>query len=49
MDIVPDFVVEYGHADDSSVVRAVLIEHEKDFAAYAQRHEMDWVDISTEA
>jgi len=49
MDIVPDFVVEYGHADDSSVVRAVLIEHEKDFAAYAQRHEMSWDEVTTDA
>ncbi|MDL5051039.1 hypothetical protein QQ054_34120 [Oscillatoria amoena NRMC-F 0135] len=48
MDIVPDFVVEYGHADDSSVVRAVLIEHERDFAAYAQRHGLDWSEITTE-
>lgn len=49
MDIVPDFVVDYGHADDSSVVRAVLIEHEGDFAAYAQRHDLDWSEVTTEA
>src|SRR5436190_18125293 len=28
IDLIPDSNVEYGHADDSSVVRAILIENE---------------------
>ena len=32
--------------DDSAVVRAVLIEHEKVLAAYAERHKMNWSRIS---
>ena len=41
IDLIPDSVPGFGHADDSSVVRAVLIEHEKVLAAYAQRHGMN--------
>ena len=41
-DLIPDFVPEFGHADESAVVRAVLIEHEKVFAAYASRHHLNW-------
>src|SRR6266849_3678882 len=33
--IIPDTVVELGRADDSSIVRAVLIQNEKSFAIYA--------------
>jgi len=40
MDLIPDSIPEFGHADDSAVVRAVLIEHEKVLAAYAQRHKL---------
>ena len=35
MGIIPDSILELGRADDSSVVRAVLIQNEKAFAAYA--------------
>ena len=35
-DLIPDSVPEFGHADDSGVVRAVLIEHEKFLADYAE-------------
>ncbi len=38
-----------GRADDSSVVRAVLIAHEKAFAEYARRHGIDWDAITTQA
>ena len=41
-DLIPDFVPEFGHADESAVVRAVLIEHEKVFAGYASRHHLNW-------
>jgi uncharacterized membrane protein YkvA (DUF1232 family) len=47
-DIVPDSVSEFGHADDSAVVRAVLLEHEKVLLAYAGRHKMNWDDITVE-
>src|SRR5512139_2460548 len=33
--IIPDSIVNMGRADDSSVVRAVLIQNEKAFATYA--------------
>jgi len=35
--IIPDSVLNLGRADDSSVVRAVLIQNEKAFAIYARR------------
>ncbi|MDZ4817330.1 MAG: hypothetical protein SGI71_13860 [Verrucomicrobiota bacterium] len=47
VDLIPDFVKEFGHADDSSVVRAVLIEHEKALETYAVRHGYDWTLIGT--
>ena len=40
MDLIPESIPEFGHADDSGVVRAVLIEHEKVLAAYAIRHKL---------
>jgi uncharacterized membrane protein YkvA (DUF1232 family) len=45
-DLIPDTVPDLGHADDSSVVRAVLIEYERPFAAYAARHGMKWSKIT---
>ena len=47
-DILPGKVPELGHADDSVVVRWVLIHHEKNFAAYAQRHGMVWKKVTSE-
>jgi uncharacterized membrane protein YkvA (DUF1232 family) len=41
-DLIPDSVPEFGHADDSGVVRAVLIEHEKVLSAYAEKHGLNW-------
>jgi uncharacterized membrane protein YkvA (DUF1232 family) len=46
-DIIPDFVPKLGHADDSSVVRAVLIQNEKTLAAYATRHGVNWTRITS--
>jgi len=48
LDLIPDFVPELGHGDDSSVVRAVLIEHERVFGKYASKHNIDWARITTE-
>ena len=45
-DLIPDATPEFGHADDSAVVRTVLIEHEKILAAYAERHKMNWDAIT---
>ncbi len=45
-DLIPDSVPDIGHADDSSVVRAVLMEHERAFAAYAERHSMNWAAVT---
>lgn len=47
VDIIPDFMALLGHADDSSVVRAVLIQNEKAFAAYAARQKRDWNRITS--
>src|SRR6266581_4545673 len=37
MGIIPESILELGRADDSSVVRAALIQNEKAFAVYAGR------------
>ncbi len=44
--MIPDALPEPGFANDSAVVRAVLTEHEKVLAAYAQRHNMQWEAVS---
>ena len=45
---LPGGLLENGQANDSPVVRAVLVEHEKVFAAYAERHKMKWDAITVE-
>ena len=47
--IIPDSVLELGRADDSSVVRAVLIQNEKAFAIYAGKQGVDWRKITSQA
>ena len=49
MDIIPDLVPDLGRADDSSVVRAVLIQNEKAFAQYATAQGFDWRRITSQA
>lgn len=49
LDLIPDNIPELGHGDDSSVVRAVLIEHERALSDYASRHEMNWEAITVKA
>jgi len=44
--IIPDFVPQFGRADDSSVVRSVLIMNEKAFRSYAQEQGIDWNKIT---
>jgi len=48
VDIIPDIIPNSGRADDSSVVRAVLIQNEKAFAQYATAQGFDWSKITTE-
>jgi hypothetical protein len=45
--IIPDSVLSLGRADDSSVVRAVLIQNEKAFAIYAATQDRDWAQITS--
>lgn len=46
-DIIPDFISGgMGRADDSSIVRAVLILHEKPFSKYAEAQGFDWEKIT---
>jgi hypothetical protein len=48
MGIIPEGVLELGGADNSSVVRAVLIQNEKAFAIYAQVQGVDWGKITSQ-
>jgi uncharacterized membrane protein YkvA (DUF1232 family) len=49
LDLIPDRDPEYGRADDSAVVRAVLMDHEKVFAEFAKRHRLNWSKITVKA
>ncbi|HYG24938.1 MAG TPA: hypothetical protein VEH04_19385 [Verrucomicrobiae bacterium] len=46
--IIPDAVLNLGRADDSSVVRAVLIQNEKAFAIYAASQDLEWSKITSQ-
>ena len=46
--IIPDTVLSLGRADDSSVVRAVLIQNEKAFAIYAASQDVDWSKVTSQ-
>jgi uncharacterized membrane protein YkvA (DUF1232 family) len=45
--IIPDTIVDLGRADDSSIVRAVLIQNEKSFAIYAASLNREWAQITS--
>jgi uncharacterized membrane protein YkvA (DUF1232 family) len=47
--IIPDSLLELGRADNSSVVRAVLIQNETAFAIYAGLQGFNWNQITTQA
>jgi len=49
VDVIPDLIPNLGRADDSSVVRAVLIQNEKSFAKYAGSMGFDWSRITSNA
>lgn len=46
MDLIPDHHPELGFSDDSAIVRAVLMEHERVLADYAQRHRLTWAKVT---
>lgn len=46
--IIPDSILNLGYADDSSVVRAVLIQNEEAFAIYAGNQGRDWQRITSQ-
>lgn len=46
--ILAESILELGRADDSSVVRAVLIQNEKAFAIYAGKQGLDWHKITSQ-
>jgi hypothetical protein len=46
--IIPEGVLELGGADNSSVVRAVLIQNEKAFAIYAGSQGISWTKITSQ-
>ena len=46
--IIPDTVLSLGYADNSSVVRAVLIQNERAFAIYAGTQGMNWQKITSQ-
>jgi uncharacterized membrane protein YkvA (DUF1232 family) len=46
-DIIPDLLPHLGRADDSSVVRAVLIQNERVFAKYAETQSLNWTKITS--
>jgi uncharacterized membrane protein YkvA (DUF1232 family) len=45
--IIPDSLLNLGRADDSSIVRAVLIQNEKAFALFAASQSLDWSKITS--
>ena len=47
IDVIPDLMPNLGRADDSSVVRAVLIQNEKSFARYAEAMGLNWSRITS--
>ena len=49
MGIIPDSILDLGGADNSSLVRAVLIQNETAFAIYAGKQGVDWRKITSKA
>jgi len=47
IDVIPDLMPNLGRADDSSVVRAVLIQNEKSFAKYAEVTGVNWNRVTS--
>lgn len=49
VDIIPDTVEGFGHTDDSSIVRYVLMKYDKEFQSYAESRGLSWETITTKA
>ena len=49
VDIIPDSLPHIGLADDSVVLRAVLMGHESEFRAFAKQCELDFDSVTTKA
>jgi uncharacterized membrane protein YkvA (DUF1232 family) len=47
VNIIPDMVPGFGRADDSSIVRAVLMQNELAFAKFAGSQGVDWSEITS--
>ncbi|MEY2411115.1 MAG: hypothetical protein QOF48_3785 [Verrucomicrobiota bacterium] len=47
VDLIPDIMPNLGRADDSSVVRAVLIQNERTLAKYAESTGVNWSQITS--
>ena len=47
VDLIPDITPNLGGADDSSVVRAVLIQNERSLAKYAEATGVNWSKITS--
>lgn len=47
VDVLPDIMPNVGRADDSSVVRAVLLQNERAFAQYAASTKHNWNRITS--
>ena len=43
--LIPNHLPHIGHADESSIVRTILIENERALSEYAERHETNWVTV----
>ena len=46
-EVIPDLLPDIGRADDSSVVRAVLIQNERVFEKYAETQGFNWKKITS--
>jgi uncharacterized membrane protein YkvA (DUF1232 family) len=49
LDLIPNSIPEIGHADDSAVVRTVLMEHERVLSDYAAKHNINWTRVTVRA
>ncbi|MEC8973376.1 MAG: hypothetical protein VX509_05615, partial [Verrucomicrobiota bacterium] len=43
--LIPNHLPHIGHADESSIVRTILIENERVLSKYAERRDIDWVTV----
>ncbi len=49
VDIIPDSIPGRGYADDSMVLRAVLLSHEEEFRTFAMKSGLDFDEVSVVA